>query len=710
MQQCEFCRATLPNDARFCGTCGKVVDAPPDGFTRISNAQQSNVAQTEAATRTGQSSMTPYPSPLFPPANPTSQAGLYPSSFEGSREATQRNTPTAPLIDEEEEKRRRAALLGMGLIGLDAMPHGGLVPMVQGTPQVGNVPFTQGTPQFPGSFNAAPTQVAPQVPATFQPPVQPPASISSPTLTLHHGPQGQQGQPGHGGQPGQHPPHGCAPQLIIAAIVIPLLIMASIIGLGLTIFAPSLVLSGSSSVSAGASLVIHGSHFVPGSSVTLSLDGSIPLFAAHQHASRLASGASGIESALALSERITAGQGPINVGGDGTFTVTINVNPAWSPGKHTLVATESITHRSAALAFTILAAGGTPTPTATGTLQPSPTSKASPTVSPTTTTTPTAPSAQAGLSCLNPSSISLGPITQYSTQAATSPVTLCSNGTGKVNWTASWNTSQAPWLSLSQASGQLNAPAQTQITISASAAQLAAGNFSAVVTFSSASSAVTETLNVSFAVQAGCIKASPTVLSFSGVAGVSDPASQTVSVSSCAAGGNWQASIKTTDGASWLYASPASGSLGAGASTSVKVSVSNLKTQLKAGTYTGNITFTLASGTAVVQVTLTVQAAPTLSSNTTSLVGSQNCSIIGNTYVCYVTLTNTSATTSLSWTSSVTNIPTAVIKPASNTLAPGQSERVQIDISPSDCATNASITFTGPANSVIVTWLCYLIG
>lgn len=725
MRYCEFCEAALPDDARFCGSCGNILDSSFDEQTRSSMVLHYNALTPEAAPAAvhvsqpgiSQPGLTPIP-PISSPSNPVSHPGWSPPTIDEAgqtyqtdqaTQATPDSTPTGPLSDEDEEKRRRAALLGLGIVSLEALSRGNQAPMVQGTPQVGNVPFVQSAPQppgstLPGSLHVGPAQVSPQFPTP-----QPPTSISSPSLPTQHGPQGS---PGQTGQPGSHQPphpsHGCAPQLIMAAIIVPILILGSVIGLGLTIFAPSLSLSGSSSVSAGGSLTLHGSHFVPGSSVTLLLDGSTPLSAIHFPASNSQAHAIDAARSLSMSAEMFNGQGTIQVGGDGTFTVSISVRSSWSPGKHTIVASEAVTHRSATLDFTVLAPGETPTPTVTGTLSPSPspTKKVSPTVS------PSAPSTLAGLSCLNPSALSLGPALANSAQAVASSITLCSNGTGTVNWLASWDTASAPWLSVSPASGQMSAPAQTTVTISASAAQLDAGNYTAVVTFSSSSNAVIETLNISFAVQAGCIKASPASLSFTAIAGVSDPASQTVNLSSCSAGGPWQASTKTSDGANWLFVSPTSGTLGSGSASgppeAVMVSVSNLKAQLAAGTYTGSLTFTLGSGTIVVQVSLTVQPAPVLSSNTNSLVGSSNCPTPGGGYVCYVTLTNTSTSASLTWTSSVTNLPGAVIKPASDTLAPGQSERVQIDISPNDCAAGASIDFTGPANTVTVKWQCTL--
>ena len=56
------------------------------------------------------------------------------------------------------------------------------------------------------------------------------------------------------------------------------LIAASIIGAGFTILSPALSLSGSTNVTWGESIHLCGSHFIPGSSVVLTLDGTTPLY------------------------------------------------------------------------------------------------------------------------------------------------------------------------------------------------------------------------------------------------------------------------------------------------------------------------------------------------------------------------------------------------------------------------------------------------
>lgn len=732
MAQCEYCQAVLPDDARFCGSCGWVVGGPVDGQTRINNSQRINLPagnQNIANQALVRVSFPGIDQPTTPLPSVTASHGNQYNSINAVPDSTALTTPLNP--EEEEERRRRAALLGIGLLGIDALPQQSSTPMVQGTPPFNGIASVRGVPQTPGSGFAGSAQgmggslqIAPQG-GSVASPVTPVIPTSSPGHTLHP-PNGQSGSgsssssgtsTGTGSQGTAH--HGCAPMLLITAIIVPLVILGSIIGLGLTIFAPSLTLSGSSIVSPGQVLALHGSHFVPGSSISLTLDASTQLFVTRPQSSqatlassRAAGEAFSMQGMAAGILLPVAGQNTVNARGDGTFDVSITIDPAWSIGKHTIVASEAITHRNTSLSFTIAPAEPLPSPTGTGTVTPTPTTTVTPTptkkVTPTLTptVTSTAPSLQPGLSCISPASLTLGPVLALTSQSAPATVTLCAQGSGVVPWTASWNASQSTWLSLSATSGQISAPGQVQISVSANTAQLAAGTYSATVTFSSSASNVTQTLAISLTVQSGCINVTPTTLAFTGVVGVSDPAAQTVAISNCGLTGSWSAATQTTDGASWLFASPASGTLNAGtAPTNVTVTATNLKTALAAGTYTGSVTFTLGTVTSVVQVTLTVLPPPTLSASPLSLVGSSNCTFINN-YVCVVTLTNNSTGASLAWTSKANLIPSAVISLPSDTIPAGKTETVTITISANDCAAGASIVFTGPANSVTVTWQC----
>src|SRR5260370_3403472 len=100
------------------------------------------------------------------------------------------------------------------------------------------------------AHNSSPTIMAPHLPAT--------------TRKSHYS---------------NHPqPRGCSPAILIAVITTPILLILSFISLGLTVLAPGLSLSGSTYVVQGGTLSLHGHHYIPGSSVTLTLDDTIPLY------------------------------------------------------------------------------------------------------------------------------------------------------------------------------------------------------------------------------------------------------------------------------------------------------------------------------------------------------------------------------------------------------------------------------------------------
>jgi len=622
------------------------------------------------------------------------------------------DTPTISLSleEEEDERRRRAAILGMGvpLLGgltVEGQLDAASIPMVQGTPQIGEVPSVQGTPQMPaGSIEqglySSPTIMAPQLPSSA--PVFP---LPATTTTLHHPPHPH--HPNHPHTP-HNEPHGCGLVFIIAAISIPILIILSFLGLGLTVLAPGLSLSGSTNVVQGGTFTLHGNHFIPGSSVTLTLDDTIPLDFSSRNLPEQSAFTENTAMQILSTDtqqamQLSLSNNTVSVGGDGTFAVTITANPDWAIGEHTIKASETLTHRSADLVFTIYLAGTTPTSSTTGTASPS----VNATSSPTTTLTPTATTTIPGLSCVNPSSISFGPISQGYNQPVSAQVTLCTTGTGTVNWTATWDQNAATWLQLDNTSGQISAPGQAQVIVSALASNLTPGSYSVTLTFTSQPDNTTKSLPISLTVQAGCATGNPNRLSFNGVASVSDPTAQTVTITNCGPPGTWSASTQTNTGANWLFANPTANSLNAGATNNVTITASNLKAQLAAGTYTGSVIFKIGSGTFTVNVTLTVMPAPTLSGTPTLILANRQCKPdqTGGLWVCSVLLINNSNTVSLNW-SAASGIKGINFKPSSGTLPPGQSISVQINVPVSDCPTKGILTFTGPANTVTVEWYC----
>ena len=95
-----------------------------------------------------------------------------------------------------------------------------------------------------------------------------------------------------------------------------------------------------------------------------------------------------------------------------------------------------------------------------------------------------------------------------------------------------------------------------------------------------------------------------------GVAEVSDPQTQALTVSNCGIVGSWSTVISTYNNVNWLSVTPTNGMINGGATQSVTISASNLKTQLPAGTYGGRILFNIGSNQVNVYVTLTVEPGP----------------------------------------------------------------------------------------------------
>ena len=544
MRYCEFCTRELFDHAASCGYCGRT---PTYAAASTSVGQHLTAASQE------------WDQILFPQARED-------KDYE----------------KDEEGKQHPDVLAGLGLALLDdaiAQGPGGGMSMVQGTPQVRGTPSFQGNPQRP------------LTPPGWYPPMQPGPAPAQPMS-----------YPAYTSGISQPPPHllqntpkrrrsakGC---LRVALVVFAtcILVVAGFISAGLVIFSPALSSSGGMHVTWGQSLLLHGSNFIPESNVDFTLDGTVPLY--------YASTSAGVATNAQPNNQVPASNNTITVSEDGTLDVTFNISPNWLGGQHMIRATEQISQRSAVWNFTI-----EPLATATPTLAP--TDTPTPTVMPSPTATPTAiPSTTATLSelsCVMPSSITLA-ANPSSNQASSKTISLCTSGSGLLNWTAKWDQKQAPWLRLDHSSGQIQAPAQGQVTVSAQANGLKSGNYTATVTFSSQSGNATVSLNVTFTVHSWCVSIAPQMLSFTGVVDNNNPAGQTVTVKNCSdLVGDWSASSD----AYWLTFDPADDTLSAGNTEQVTINAS--QTGLTTGTYNGSVTFQIGSSHATVQVTLTVK-------------------------------------------------------------------------------------------------------
>lgn len=206
--------------------------------------------------------------------------------------------------------------------------------MLQQTPSPDDNQFEPAAvPQTPAPGTGPWSLAYPHTPAPHLPP-----------LSSYSGP----GSSGTGTRSAPAGPPGGVVVLILAVIC--LIIVGTIGGLffGLP---PAISIPGGSAIVPGGVLHLHGNNFVPGSSITLMLDDTIPLFASatfHQASPSIAS-----SLPMTPSGQFSPANRTITAGGNGTFDVTIAVSTSWSLGTHTIRAQENISSRSAILHFTI---------------------------------------------------------------------------------------------------------------------------------------------------------------------------------------------------------------------------------------------------------------------------------------------------------------------------------------------------------------------
>src|SRR4029077_18845089 len=127
----------------------------------------------------------------------------------------------------------------------------------------------------------------------------------------------------------------------------------------------------------------------------------------------------------------------------------------------------------------------------------------------------------------------------------------------------------------SQNNGTIQAPAQQQVSVTAVVTDLTAGTYTTTVTFTNQLDHTSRAVNITLTVQAECINATPSRLVFSGIAGISNPGAQTISLTNCGLTGNWFASIATAN--NWLSLSSNGGTLNTGATQQITVNALNLK-------------------------------------------------------------------------------------------------------------------------------------
>jgi uncharacterized protein (TIGR03437 family) len=167
--------------------------------------------------------------------------------------------------------------------------------------------------------------------------------------------------------------------------------------------------------------------------------------------------------------------------------------------------------------------------------------------------------------------------------AAPIPQTVTIGSSGQpLNYNAVANSNNpVTWLSVSPTSG--NTTASGIITVAVDGSKLAAGPYNGTIVVSSPG-AGNVTINVHFTVNPGTLSAPNTTLTFTQAFGGAAPPAQTVAVTASPVALTFTTASTTTNGVSWLSATPATGTT----PSNVQVSVSG--GGLAQGQYTGTVT------------------------------------------------------------------------------------------------------------------------
>jgi hypothetical protein len=246
----------------------------------------------------------------------------------------------------------------------------------------------------------------------------------------------------------------------------------------------------------------------------------------------------------------------------------------------------------------------------------------------------------------------------------------------------------ATWLEVSQRGGSgLESAGSETLNVSVSSRSLLPGVYTAVLLFAAPHGVLNtpQRVVVSLSILPRCgIMVNATSLSFTSVAGQSNPANQAVTLSKragCVEDVSWQAA----GGAPWLTITPASGDLQGTTSIAVVVGVKALG--LAPGTYNTIITFTARQSSQTLPVRLVVQPPPPpglpvigatpLSLNFSAIQGE------AKTPPQVVVMTNSGGST-LYWQASQTmsTVGWLSISPGSGSILPGGSGNLLISVSP----------------------------
>ncbi|HXX78532.1 MAG TPA: hypothetical protein VEI53_08585, partial [Ktedonobacteraceae bacterium] len=724
MQQCKSCGAKLPIHARFCGFCGQVLDASGELRTAPGGASDADFRSIDISTV--QSSPT-YPASMNVEQTPQELDAPF-RNIASENEPTVQSSPSG----ENESDDRATPLPDLLLPWMSERQTSPInVPHVQGTPQPGGVPTVEGTPATPNTPPAGQASLQNPAPSSSAPPHAPSWSIQvrqkqqirgthrvppqqhhQPASSPHHPTSRPTHQPPrserHSGQlPGHHtrkPTHHLhsgklhRPHLrnttanllanpvskwillIVAAIVV---LVGSGFGFILARMPspPVLSLSGSSSVTPGSVLSVHGSGFSSGGTVALSRDQGSSLLAGDGTTLGNHSFAGQANAALALllpsNGQSNARSITVKVRNDGTFDANIVVRGDWFPGSHTIHATDENSSRTANREFTII-----PMP-------------AKLTVS----------------SAL----LDFGKLERGNKPVRS--VAVMNTGQQRLTWSA--DIGSTSWLKLQSKAGaiELNG-SQEFIYVTADTSSLHVGSYSGTLRIKSngGNALVTVQLQIVSSVpQQARLAVTPNILDF-GQLQTGQQSTLNLAVDN---GGtdvlNWSANTGNT---SWLSLYPNTGIVRPGAVPQT-IQVTANTANLLQGNYSATLQISSNGGILSVQVVLVVprlQSPPQpkpvppallASPYSFSTPGDSNCAYQANTgWICTAWLSSyNSAQTNLNWSAS-SNIGGVTFTPSHGALSPGQTTKVIIAIPNRICPTQAAFTFKGPRNSADVLWFC----
>lgn len=280
----------------------------------------------------------------------------------------------------------------------------------------------------------------------------------------------------------------------------------------------------------GATITLHGAHFTPRGYIGLTRDSGIPI-------------------------QDSSGNSSITANADGSFTDTVPVTPLWQAGSRAIHAEDATLHKTAS--FTIIATGQSPSQRPPHLL-------------------------------LSSSNLDFGSGDQATNSFRA--ITLSNSGGGQITWQSA--TTQS-WLMLSPTGGTFAAGETQTVMVAVDRANLKPGAYSAkvILTASTGQYTVPVTMKTQLLVpgNAPVLQLTPPLLAFTGGDGAASPPAQVVTVSNPGTQ-PLQWSATTSGGNGWLTVSPTAGSLSAGSSQPVIISV-NTSTLLP-GFYDGWVNFT----------------------------------------------------------------------------------------------------------------------